>query len=160
MKEYHDLLRLVLEKGKPKEDRTGVGTISYFGAQARFDLSRGFPLLTTKRVHFKSIAFELLWFIRGETNIRFPTDNGVTIWNEWADEKGDLGRIYGAQWCDWRGLMKVARLISWNELVADIRKNPDSRRLIVTAWNPGEIGRDGICHPVTRCSNFTFRRED
>jgi thymidylate synthase len=147
VKEYHDLLRLVLEKGKPKEDRTGVGTISYFGAQARFDLSRGFPLLTTKRVHFKSIAFELLWFIRGETNIRFLTDNGVTIWNEWADERGDLGRIYGAQWCDWR--TPEGRSINQLErLIADIRKNPDSRRLIVTAWNPGEIGEMALppCH--------------
>jgi thymidylate synthase len=147
VKEYHDLLRLVLEKGKPKEDRTGVGTISYFGAQVRFDLSRGFPLLTTKRVHFKSIAFELLWFIRGETNIRFLTDNGVTIWNEWADEQGDLGRIYGAQWCDWR--THEGRSINQLErLVADIRKNPDSRRLIVTAWNPGEIGEMALppCH--------------
>jgi len=147
VKEYHDLLRLVLEKGKPKEDRTGVGTISYFGAQARFDLSRGFPLLTTKRVHFKSVAFELLWFIRGETNIRFLTDHGVTIWNEWADENGDLGRIYGAQWCDWR--TREGRSINQLErLVADIRKNPDSRRLIVTAWNPGEIGEMALppCH--------------
>ena len=147
MKEYHDLLRLVLEKGKPKEDRTGVGTISYFGAQARFDLSRGFPLLTTKRVHFKSMAFELLWFIRGETNIRFLTDNGVTIWNEWADEKGDLGRIYGAQWCDWR-THEGGSINQLERLVADIRKNPDSRRLIVTAWNPGEIGEMALppCH--------------
>jgi thymidylate synthase len=147
VKEYHDLLRLVLEKGKLKEDRTGVGTISYFGAQARFDLSRGFPLLTTKRVHFKSIAFELLWFIRGETNIRFLTDHGVTIWNEWADENGDLGRIYGAQWCDWR--TPEGRSINQLErLIADIRKNPDSRRLIVTAWNPGEIGEMALppCH--------------
>lgn len=147
MKEYHDLLRLVLEKGKPKEDRTGVGTISYFGAQARFDLSRGFPLLTTKRVHFKSIAFELLWFIRGETNIRFLMDHGVTIWNEWADENGDLGRIYGAQWCDWR-TAEDRSINQLDRLVADIRKNPDSRRLIVTAWNPGEIGEMALppCH--------------
>jgi thymidylate synthase len=151
VKEYHDLLRLVLEKGKPKEDRTGVGTISYFGAQARFDLSRGFPLLTTKRVHFKSIAFELLWFIRGETNIRFLNDNGVTIWDEWADENGDLGRIYGAQWCDWR--THEGRSINQLErLVADIRKNPDSRRLIVTAWNPGEIGEMALppCHVMSQ----------
>jgi thymidylate synthase len=147
VKEYHDLLRLVLEKGKPKADRTGIGTISYFGAQARFDLSRGFPLLTTKRVHFKSIAFELLWFIHGETNIRFLTDNGVTIWNEWADDNGDLGRIYGAQWCDWR--THEGRSINQLErVVADIRKNPDSRRLIVTAWNPGEIAEMALppCH--------------
>ena len=107
----------------------------------------GFPLLTTKRVHFKSIAFELLWFIRGETNIRFLTDHGVTIWNEWADENGDLGRIYGAQWCDWR--TPEGRSINQLErLIADIRKNPDSRRLIVTAWNPGEIGEMALppCH--------------
>jgi thymidylate synthase len=149
VKEYHDLLRLVLEKGKPKQDRTGVGTISCFGAQARFDLSQGFPLLTTKRVHFKSIAFELLWFIRGETNIQFLNDHGVTIWDEWADQNGDLGRIYGAQWCDWR--TRDGRSINQLEqLVADIRKNPDSRRLIVSAWNPGEIGEMALppCHVI------------
>jgi thymidylate synthase len=149
VKEYHDLLRLVLEKGKPKEDRTGVGTISYFGAQARFDLARGFPLLTTKRVHFKSVLFELLWFIRGETNVRFLHEHGVTIWDEWADEKGDLGRIYGAQWCDWRA--PDGRSINQLEqLIRDIRKNPDSRRLIVTAWNPGETGEMALppCHAM------------
>jgi thymidylate synthase len=148
VKEYLDLLHLVLEKGKPKADRTGIGTISYFGAQARFDLSRGFPLLTTKRVHFKSVAFELLWFIRGETNVRFLRDNGVTIWNEWADENGDLGRIYGAQWCDWR--TPDGSVNQLEKLVTDIRKNPDSRRLIVTAWNPGEIGKMKLppCHAM------------
>jgi thymidylate synthase len=149
VKEYHDLLRLVLEKGKPKEDRTGVGTISYFGAQARFDLARGFPLLTTKRVHFKSVLFELLWFIHGETNVRFLHEHGVTIWDEWADEKGDLGRIYGAQWCDWRA--PDGRSINQLEqLIRDIRKNPDSRRLIVTAWNPGETGEMALppCHAM------------
>lgn len=149
MKEYHDLLRLVLEKGKPKEDRTGVGTISYFGAQARFDLTKGFPLLTTKRVHFKSIVFELLWFIRGETNVGFLHEHGVTIWDEWTDEKGDLGRIYGAQWCDWRG--PDGRSINQLEqLIRDIRKTPESRRLIVTAWNPGEIGEMALppCHAM------------
>jgi thymidylate synthase len=147
VKEYHELLRLVLEKGKLKHDRTGVGTISYFGAQARFDLSHGFPLLTTKRVHFKSIAFELLWFLRGETNIQFLTDHGVTIWNEWADENGDLGRIYGAQWRDWR-TADGQSIDQLEQLVADIRKNPDSRRLIVTAWNPGEIKQMALppCH--------------
>lgn len=149
MKEYHDLLRLVLEKGKPKEDRTGVGTISCFGAQARFDLARGFPLLTTKRVHFKSVAFELLWFMRGETNVRFLHEHGVTIWDEWADENGDLGRIYGAQWRDWRN-PEGGSIDQLERLVQDIRKNPDSRRLIVTAWNPGEIGQMALppCHAM------------
>jgi len=149
VKEYHDLLRLVLEKGKPKEDRTGVGTISYFGAQARFDLAKGFPLLTTKRVHFRSVVFELLWFIRGETNVGFLHEHGVTIWDEWADERGDLGRIYGAQWCDWRA--PDGRSVNQLEqLVRDIRHNPDSRRLIVTAWNPGEIGEMALppCHAM------------
>jgi thymidylate synthase len=149
VKEYHDLLRLVLEKGKPKEDRTGVGTVSYFGAQVRFDLATGFPLLTTKRVHFKSVAFELLWFLRGETNVRFLHDHGVTIWDEWADKEGDLGRIYGAQWSDWRA--PDGRSINQLEqLIRDIRKNPDSRRLIVTAWNPGEIGEMALppCHAM------------
>jgi thymidylate synthase len=149
VKEYHDLLRLVLEKGKPKEDRTGVGTISYFGAQARFDLDKGFPLLTTKRVHFRSIVFELLWFVRGETNVGFLNEHGVTIWDEWADERGDLGRIYGAQWRDWRAPdgRSVNQL---DQLIRDIRHNPDSRRLIVTAWNPGEIGEMALppCHAM------------
>ncbi len=149
MKEYHDLLRLVLKKGKPKQDRTGVGTISYFGAQARFDLTERFPLLTTKRVHFKSVAYELLWFLRGETNTKFLTEHGVTIWDEWADENGDLGRIYGAQWCDWK--TPDGRSINQLEhVIADIRKNPDSRRLIVTAWNPGEIEEMKLppCHAM------------
>jgi thymidylate synthase len=147
VKEYHELLRLVLEKGKLKEDRTDIGTISYFGAQARFDLSAGFPLLTTKRIHFKSVVYELFWFLRGKTNIRFLTDNGVTIWNEWADENGDLGRVYGAQWCDWqtadgRSINQISQVVS------DIRKDPDNRRLLVSAWNPGEIRQMALppCH--------------
>ena len=149
MKEYHELLRLVLEKGKRKNDRTGVGTISYFGAQARFDLSRGFPLLTTKRVHFKSVLYELLWFIRGETNIRFLTDHGVTIWNEWADENGDLGRVYGAQWCDWR-TPDGGSINQLQNVIDGIRKTPDSRRLMVTAWNPGEVSQMALppCHAM------------
>ena len=149
MKEYHELLRLVLEKGKPKEDRTGVGTISYFGAQTRFDLSRGFPLLTTKRIHFKSVLFELLWFIRGGTNIRFLTEHGVTIWNEWADANGDLGRVYGAQWRDWR-TAEGGSIDQLQNVVSGIRKNPDSRRLIVTAWNPGEVSQMALppCHAM------------
>jgi thymidylate synthase len=149
VREYHELLRLVLEKGRRKNDRTGVGTISYFGAQARFELPKGFPLLTTKRVHFRSVLFELLWFIRGETNIKFLTDHGVTIWNEWADENGDLGRVYGAQWCDWRTL-DGGSINQLQGVVDAIRDNPDSRRLIVTAWNPGEITRMALppCHAM------------
>jgi thymidylate synthase len=149
VKEYHELLRLVLEKGKRKNDRTGVGTISYFGAQARFDLSKGFPLLTTKRVHFKSVLFELLWCIRGETNIRFLTEHGVTIWNEWADENGDLGRVYGAQWCDWR-TPEGGSINQLQGVIDGIRRNPDSRRLIVTAWNPGEVKQMALppCHAM------------
>jgi thymidylate synthase len=149
VKEYHQLLRLVLEKGKPKEDRTGVGTISYFGAQVRYDLADGFPLVTTKKVHFKSVVYELLWFIRGDTNVRFLTDHGVTIWNEWADEQGDLGRIYGAQWCDWRA--PDGRSINQlEEVVRMIRTNPDSRRLLVSAWNPGELNQMALppCHAM------------
>ena len=149
MKEYHQLLRLVLESGQRKDDRTGVGTISYFGAQARFDLTRGFPLVTTKRVHFKSVVHELLWFIRGGTNIRYLNDHGVTIWDEWADERGDLGRIYGAQWRDWRTAdgRSVDQL---SEVVRMIKENPDSRRLIVTAWNPGELKEMALppCHAL------------
>jgi thymidylate synthase len=149
VKEYHDLLRLVLEKGKPKEDRTGVGTLSYFGAQTRFDLANGFPLLTTKRVHFKSVAFELIWFLRGDTNVRFLHEHGVTIWDEWADADGDLGRIYGAQWCDWR-TPDGRSIDQLEQLIRDIQKTPDSRRLLVTAWNPGEIGGMALppCHAM------------
>lgn len=138
MKAYLDLLRLVLEKGQPKADRTGTGTLSYFGAQARYDLSEGFPLVTTKKVHLKSIIHELLWFLQGETNIRYLKENGVTIWDEWANENGDLGRVYGAQWRDWRGADgKSVDQIS--QLIEQIQKNPDSRRLIVSGWNPAEI---------------------
>lgn len=149
MQEYHQLLRLVLEKGHSKDDRTGTGTISYFGAQVRFDLRQGFPLITTKRVHFKSVVYELLWFLRGETNIRFLTDNDVTIWDEWADEKGDLGRVYGAQWRSWRAADgKSVDQIA--QVVKMIRTNPDSRRLIVSAWNPGELSEMALppCHAL------------
>jgi thymidylate synthase len=147
--EYHRLLRLVLENGHRKEDRTGVGTISYFGAQARFDLAKGFPLVTTKRVHFKSVVYELLWFIRGDTNTRYLNDHGVTIWDEWANEEGDLGRIYGAQWRDWRSAdgRGVDQL---NEVIRSIKTSPDSRRLIVSAWNPGELKQMALppCHAL------------
>jgi thymidylate synthase len=149
VQEYHQLLRLVLEKGHSKDDRTGTGTISYFGAQVRFDLRQGFPLITTKRVHFKSVVYELLWFLRGETNIRFLTDNDVTIWDEWADEKGDLGRVYGAQWRSWRAAdgRSVDQIA---QVVEMIRTNPDSRRLIVSAWNPGELSEMALppCHAL------------
>ena len=147
MRQYHDLLRLVLETGKPRTDRTGVGTISVFGAQARFDLRESFPLLTTKKLHLKSIIHELLWFLRGDTNVRTLNEAGVTIWNEWADEKGDLGRVYGAQWTDWRGADGVS-VNQIDDVIAQIRANPDSRRLIVTAWNPAEIGTMALppCH--------------
>ncbi|MEI8233653.1 MAG: thymidylate synthase [Verrucomicrobiota bacterium] len=138
MRAYLDLLRLVLEEGKGKSDRTGTGTISLFGAQARFNLRETFPLLTTKKLHLKSIIHELLWFLRGETNIRSLQEAGVSIWDEWADAEGNLGRVYGAQWCDWR----TADGRSINQIdgvIEQIRRTPDSRRLIVSAWNPGEI---------------------
>jgi thymidylate synthase len=149
MREYHDLLRLVLERGQPRADRTGVGTISVFGAQARFDLRENFPLLTTKKLHLKSIVYELLWFLRGETNVRFLREHGVTIWDEWADERGDLGRVYGAQWMDWRG-QNGARVNQIGEVIAQIQKNPGSRRLIVSAWNPAEIEDMALppCHAL------------
>ena len=138
MRAYLDLLRLVLEEGKYKSDRTGTGTTSVFGAQARFSLRNGFPLLTTKKLHLKSILHELLWFLRGETNVRSLQEVGVSIWNEWADADGNLGRVYGAQWCDWR--TPDGRSINQiDQVIEQIRSNPDSRRLIVSAWNPGEI---------------------
>lgn len=149
MRAYLDLLRLVLDHGFEKSDRTGTGTLSVFGAQARFDLGEGFPLLTTKKLHLKSIIHELLWFLRGDTNVRSLQEAGVTIWDEWADEKGDLGRVYGAQWTDWR--TADGRSINQIEgLIRQIRKNPDSRRLIVSAWNPGEVDQMALppCHAL------------
>jgi len=147
MKAYHDLMRLVLETGADKEDRTGTGTLSVFGHQMRFDLSEGFPLVTTKKVHLKSIIYELLWFLRGDTNTRFLTDNKVTIWNEWADENGDLGPVYGAQWRHWKkpGGGEVDQI---QQLITGLRENPDSRRHLVVAFNPGEIEKMALppCH--------------
>ena len=147
MRQYHDLLRLVLENGTSRSDRTGTGTLSVFGAQARFDLRDSFPLLTTKKLHLKSIIHELLWFLRGDTNVNYLRENGVTIWDEWADENGDLGRVYGAQWTDWRGA-NGERINQINDVIAQIRRNPDSRRLIVSAWNPAEIAGMALppCH--------------
>jgi thymidylate synthase len=149
MQQYHELLRLVLERGKFKNDRTGTGTRSVFGAQARFPLAPGFPLLTTKKLHLKSIIYELLWFLRGDTNIKYLTDHGVSIWNEWADPAGNLGRIYGAQWCDWRA--SDGRSINQiDSVIQQIRKSPDSRRLMVSAWNPGELEQMALppCHAL------------
>ena len=150
MKPYLDLLRTVLDHGKFKSDRTGTGTYSMFGAQVRYRLADGFPLVTTKKVHLKSIIHELLWFLRGETNVRWLQDRGVSIWNEWADPvTGELGRVYGAQWCDWR-TADGRSIHQINRVVEQIRKNPDSRRLIVTAWNPGEVDDMALppCHSL------------
>ena len=135
MKQYLDLLELVLEKGVKKTDRTGTGTISYFGPQLRFDLAEGFPMLTTKKLHLKSIIYELLWFLKGDTNIKYLKDNGVRIWDEWADENGDLGPVYGHQWRNWNsdGIDQIT------EVINTIKNNPDSRRMMVAAWNPSVL---------------------
>ena len=140
----------MFENGRERTDRTGTGTLSVFGAQTRFDLrddGLGFPLLTTKKLHIKSIIYELLWFLRGDTNVRYLNEHGVTIWDEWADEKGDLGRVYGAQWRDWRGGNGV-RVDQIDNLISQIKSNPQSRRLIVSAWNPAELDRMALppCH--------------
>src|SRR5690349_16036098 len=147
MKQYHDLLRLVLDHGKFKADRTGTGTYSVFGAQARFPLQKNFPLLTTKKLHVKSIIYELLWFLNGDTNVKYLNEHGVTIWDEWAGKDGNLGRVYGAQWCAWR-TADGRSIHQIDQVIEQIKKNPDSRRHIVTAWNPGEIGQMALppCH--------------
>src|SRR5688572_14387155 len=149
MVQYHDLLRLVLEHGKFKGDRTGTGTYAVFGAQARFPLAEGFPLLTTKKLHLKSIIYELLWFLRGETNVRYLNEHGVTIWDEWADPEGNLGPIYGAQWSGWRAADGTS-INQIDRLIDQIKTNPDSRRLIVSAWNVGELERMALppCHTL------------
>jgi thymidylate synthase len=147
MRQYLDLMRHVLEHGTEKSDRTGTGTLSVFGHQMRFDLADGFPLVTTKKLHVKSIVHELLWFLAGDTNVRYLNENGVTIWDEWADENGDLGPVYGRQWRSWRGADgETVDQIAWVE--REIRANPDSRRLIVSAWNPAEIDQMALapCH--------------
>jgi thymidylate synthase len=149
MKQYLDLMRTVLDQGVERPDRTGTGTLSVFGYQMRFDLAEGFPLLTTKRLHLKSIIYELLWILRGETNVRYLQDNGVHIWDEWADERGELGPVYGAQWRSWRSaggetVDQIARVAE------QIRRNPSSRRLLVSAWNPAEADRMALppCHTL------------
>jgi len=147
MRQYLDLCQRILDEGVTKEDRTGTGTISVFGHQMRFDLSEGFPLITTKKLHTKSIIHELLWFLTGDTNIRYLQENGVRIWNEWADENGDLGPVYGKQWRSFAGRDgKTVDQIQW--VVDEIKKNPDSRRLIVSAWNPAELSEMALppCH--------------
>ena len=156
MRQYLDLMERVLAEGAEKRDRTGVGTLSIFGHQMRFDLSRGFPLVTTKKLHVKSIIYELLWFLRGDTNVKYLNAQGVSIWNEWADENGDLGPIYGKQWRSWpapdgRTIDQMA------DVLAEIRRNPASRRLIVTAWNPAEI--EAMALPPCHCL-FQFNVAD
>jgi thymidylate synthase len=149
MKQYHDLLHHILENGTKKEDRTGTGTISVFGHQIRFDLSKGFPVVTTKKIHLRSIIVELLWFLQGDTNIRFLKENNVSIWDEWADENGNLGPVYGHQWRSWPAkdggtIDQIANLIE------QIKKNPDSRRLIVSAWNVADVDQMALppCHTL------------
>ncbi|MCZ8079211.1 MAG: thymidylate synthase [Rhodobacteraceae bacterium] len=144
MQQYHDALRTVLAQGTPSTDRTGTGTISHFGLQCRYPLADGFPLVTTKKLHIKSIIHELLWFLQGDTNIRYLNDNGVTIWDEWADANGDLGPVYGRQWRDFGGVDQIQTLIDM------IRKSPDSRRLIVSAWNPPDVPQMALppCHTM------------
>lgn len=149
MRQYLDLLKKIMDEGVVKEDRTGVGTKSIFGHQMRFDLSEGFPLLTTKKLHLKSIIYELLWFIKGDTNIRYLNDHGVTIWDEWADENGELGPVYGAQWRRWRRA-DGSEIDQLSELMEQIKNNPNSRRLIISAWNVGEIDKMALppCHSL------------
>jgi thymidylate synthase len=156
MRQYLDLMERVLSDGVEKRDRTGTGTRSIFGHQMRFDLSQGFPLITTKKVHVKSIIYELLWFLRGDTNVKYLNDHGVTIWNEWADENGDLGPVYGKQWRSWPA-PGGGTIDQMKNVVAEIRRNPDSRRMIVTAWNPAEI--EGMALPPCHCL-FQFNVAD
>ncbi|HPH36940.1 MAG TPA: thymidylate synthase [Sediminibacterium sp.] len=149
MQQYHDLLKHILANGVAKTDRTGTGTISCFGHQMRFDLAKGFPLVTTKKLHLKSIIYELLWFLKGDTNTKYLTDHGVSIWNEWANENGDLGPVYGKQWRSWEGADgKVIDQIT--DVLHQLKHNPDSRRMIVSAWNVGELAQMALmpCHSL------------
>lgn len=144
VQQYHDALKTVLEHGEPSTDRTGTGTMSYFGLQARYDLAQGFPLVTTKKLHLRSIIHELLWFLSGDTNIGYLKDNGVSIWDEWADENGDLGPVYGAQWRDFGGVDQIQTLLD------TLKTSPDSRRMIVSAWNPADVPNMALppCHTM------------
>jgi len=149
MKQYLDLMRTILDEGHFKADRTGTGTYSIFGYQMRFDLQKGFPLLTTKKLHLRSIIYELLWFLRGDTNIQYLHDHNVTIWDEWADENGDLGPVYGKQWRSWEA--PDGRVIDQiTSLIEQIKRNPDSRRLMVSAWNPADVDQMALppCHSM------------
>jgi thymidylate synthase len=147
MQQYHDLLIHILENGHQKNDRTGTGTLSVFGYQMRFDLNEGFPMVTTKKLHVKSIIYELLWFLNGDTNIKYLNENGVRIWNEWADANGDLGPVYGKQWRSWQKTDGTA-IDQITQLIHTIKNNPDSRRMIVNAWNVGELSEMALtpCH--------------
>jgi thymidylate synthase len=149
MQQYHQLLQHILNNSVSKDDRTGTGTISCFGYQMRFDLTEGFPLVTTKRLHLKSIIYELLWFLKGNTNVKYLNDNGVSIWNEWANEDGDLGPVYGKQWRSWEGADgKITDQVA--DVIKQIKTNPDSRRMIVSAWNVGELSKMALmpCHTL------------
>ena len=149
MQQYHQLLEHILEKGTPKGDRTGTGTLSCFGYQMRFNLQEGFPMVTTKKLHLKSIVYELLWFLQGDTNIKYLNEHQVGIWNEWADTNGDLGPIYGKQWRSWQGADGLM-IDQIKDVVNQIKKNPDSRRLIVSAWNVAELPKMALmpCHAI------------
>src|SRR6201987_5775523 len=147
MRQYLDLMERILKRGAEKRDRTGTGTLSIFGHQMRFDLEQGFPLVTTKKLHVKSIIYELLWFLRGDTNVKYLNEHGVSIWDEWADERGDLGPVYGQQWRSWPAA-DGGTIDQMADVVAAIRRNPDSRRQIVSAWNPAEVDKMALppCH--------------
>jgi thymidylate synthase len=149
MKQYLDLMQDILDNGASKTDRTGTGTLSVFGRQLRFDLSKGFPLVTTKKLHLRSIIYELLWFLNGDTNIKYLNDNGVTIWNEWADENGELGPVYGSQWRSWPA-PDGKHIDQITQVINQIKQKPDSRRHIVTAWNPAEVDKMALppCHAL------------
>ena len=144
MKQYLDLLRHILNDGEKKDDRTGVGTISLFGTQTRYSLSKGFPLVTTKKIHLKSIIYELLWFLKGDTNVKYLQEHGVRIWNEWADENGDLGPVYGKQWRNFNGVDQIKNVVD------TLKNNPNSRRIIVSAWNPVDVDKMALppCHTM------------